>query len=125
MHVEIHIPGDERIDALRLYIQRRLSSALGPDTDGARRASVRISEFSGPTRGMSMTSCRVEVGVASLPGTVVAEAYEPNPYRAVDNAIERLSLSLHEEVRRKQTRPDVESAAPSRASKARAAWRSA
>lgn len=125
MHVDIHIPGAERIDALRLYIQRRLSSALGPDTDHARRASVRISEFSGPTRGMIMTSCRVEVEVASLPGSVVAEAYESNPYRAVDNAIERLSLSLHGGVRPTRTKPDVASAAPSRAPKARESWQSA
>jgi ribosome-associated translation inhibitor RaiA len=74
---------------------------------------------------MIMTSCRVEVEVASLPGTVVAEAYEPNPYRAVDNAIERLSLSLHGEVRRKPTRSDVGPATPSRASNAMASWQSA
>jgi ribosome-associated translation inhibitor RaiA len=108
MNVEVHIPGAERIESLRSHIQRRLHSRIGEHADRVRRVSVRLSEFCGPARGMVWTSCRVEVDDKSLPKALVAEALEENPYRAVDNAIERLSRSLVQEARRsdRTTRDD-------------------
>jgi ribosome-associated translation inhibitor RaiA len=99
MHVEVHIPGAERIDALRAHIQGQLLLAAGVDTARVRRASVRITEFCGPERGTVLTSCRIEADVESFPCTIVAEALEPNPHRAVDKAVERLSSSLRRDFR--------------------------
>jgi ribosome-associated translation inhibitor RaiA len=99
MQIEVLIPGAERIESLRSHIQRRLHSSIGQHADRVGRVSVRLSEFCGPERGSVWTSCRVEVVSESRPKAIVAEALEPNPYRAVDNAIERLRLLLREEAR--------------------------
>lgn len=99
MHVEVHIPGAERIDALRAHIQRQLLLAAGVDTARVRRASVRITELCGHGRGSVLTSCRIEADVESFPCTIVAEALEPNPHRAVDKAVERLSSALRRDFR--------------------------
>jgi ribosome-associated translation inhibitor RaiA len=100
MHIEVHIPGAERIESLRSYIQDRLHSSIGHHADRVGRVSVRLSEFCGPARGIVWTSCRVEVDGESLPKAIVAEALERNPYRAADKAIGRLTLLLREESRR-------------------------
>jgi ribosome-associated translation inhibitor RaiA len=98
MHVEVQIPGAERIESLRSHIQRRLHSSIGQHADRVRRVSVRLSEFCGPARGSIWTSCRIEAGDESLPKAIVAEAFEDNPYRAFDKAIDRLSHSLDREL---------------------------
>jgi hypothetical protein len=103
MHVEIDIPGADRIDAFRAHIQRQLRFAAGLSAAPVRRASVRITEFWGPESGTVLTSCRIEAEFESVPGAIVAEAQDPNPYRAVDKAIECLS-SL-----RRDLRPEADS----------------
>jgi len=107
MHVEVQIPGAEQIESLRSHIQRRLHSSIGQHADRVRRVSVRLSEFCGPARGSIWTSCRIEAGDESLPKAIVAEAFEENPYRAFDKAIDRLSHSLDRELVRSSRRtPD-------------------
>jgi ribosome-associated translation inhibitor RaiA len=98
MHVEVQIPGAERIESLRSHIRRRLHSSIGQHADWVRSVSVRLSEFCGPARGSIWTSCRIEAGDESLPKAIVAEAFEENPYRAFDKAIDRLSHSLDREL---------------------------
>ena len=51
MHVEIHIPGAERIESLRSHIERRLRSRIGRHGDQVRRVGVRLSELFGHERG--------------------------------------------------------------------------
>ncbi len=113
MHVEVHIPGAERIESLRSHIQRRLHSSIGQHADRVRRVSVRLSEFWGPARNSTWTSCRIEADDESLPKAIVAEAYEENPYRAFDKAIDRLSHSLDREL----VRPDRRTPDDSRVTK--------
>jgi hypothetical protein len=55
---------------------------------------VRLTEFSGPGKGTVLTSCRIEADVESFPYTLVAEALDPNPHRAVEQAVEHLISSL-------------------------------
>jgi ribosome-associated translation inhibitor RaiA len=102
MHLAVHIPGAERIESLRSYIERRLHSGVGPHAGRVRGVSVRLSELSGVERGIVLTACRVEAQVGLLPSTIVVEALESNPYRAVDTAVERLSVALAQEVRPRQ-----------------------
>jgi ribosome-associated translation inhibitor RaiA len=143
MHVEVHIPAAERIESLRSHIQRRLHSGIGQHADRVRRVSVQLSEFWGPARGSTWTSCRIEADDESLPKGIVAEAYEENPYRAFDKAIDRLSHSLDRALlgparrtpdagfakvesiaQRRRPRQDSETA-PSAVPKARRSWQSA
>jgi hypothetical protein len=49
MHVEVHIPGAERIEALRAHIQRQLLLAAGMDT--ARIAGLPCDSRSSPAPG--------------------------------------------------------------------------
>jgi hypothetical protein len=107
MLVEVHIPGADRIESLRSYIQRLIHSGIGEHADRVRGVSVRLSEFWGPTPGSVWTSCRIEVDDASLPSALVAAALEPNPYRAADSAIERLRLLLREARRPGRTTPEA------------------
>jgi hypothetical protein len=99
MHLEVHIPGAERVEWLRSYIERRLHSGVARYAGRVGAVSVRLSELCGDETGIVLTACRVEAEVGPLPSTIVVEALEPNPYRAVDTAIERLSVALAQELR--------------------------
>jgi ribosome-associated translation inhibitor RaiA len=102
MLIKVRIPGAERVESLRSYIERRLHSSVGLHADRVRAVSVRLSEFCGQERGTILTACRVEADVGFLPSAIVAQALEPNPYRAVEKAIERLRVALDQEVRPRQ-----------------------
>lgn len=94
MRMEIEIPGADRIDALRSYIRRQLVSKVAPHGHRLQRVCVRLSEYCGTTAGAVLTKCRLEADISPSGETVVHEALEPNPYRAVDKATEALSVSL-------------------------------
>jgi ribosome-associated translation inhibitor RaiA len=97
IRTEIEIPGADRIDSLRCYIRQQLAAKFAPHAHRLRRVSVRLSEYCGTTRGMVLTKCRLEADINPSGKTVVHEALEPNPYRAVDKATDALSGSLGRE----------------------------
>ena len=97
MLMEIEIPGADRIDSLRAYIRKQLSSRVAPHAHRPRRVSVQLSEYCGATRGSVLTKCRLEADISPSGKTVVHEALEPNPYLAVDKATEALGVCLESE----------------------------
>jgi hypothetical protein len=94
MRIDVHIPGAELFESLKAHAVGRIVAAVASLSARRPQASVRLSEFVGDGRGAVLTACRIEVSAETLPDVVVGEAVAANPYRAIDEATERLVVAL-------------------------------
>jgi hypothetical protein len=95
MKMDIHIPGADRIESLRLYIRHQVDTELGRHAERLSGVTVLLSEYWGPEKGVVVTKCRIEADLGTLGSKLAREAMDSNPYRAVDRATEAIRLSLN------------------------------
>jgi hypothetical protein len=98
MHIDVHIPGADLLESIRSHVVSRVRSGVGALSSRVHRVSVRLSEFCGAGRGAVLTACRIEAMVEPMPNAIVADVVAPNPYRAVNEAVETFIHMLRTEV---------------------------
>ncbi len=92
MSLEIRAQNIEISDALRTYIDRRLSFALRKFTDRLSRVTVRLADLNGPRGGIDKR-CQISADVR-ISQAVSLQAVDADLYAAIDRAAGRLERSL-------------------------------
>lgn len=104
MRITVHGRNIEVSDALREYVQFRLSFALGRFESRVARATVRLTDVNGPRGGVDKR-CRILVALGSA-GSLATEDTDPNLHTAIDRAAGAAGVAVARalERRREQAR---------------------
>jgi ribosomal subunit interface protein len=92
MQLEIQARDFQLTEALRAYIERRLSFALSSRYEQIQRIVVRLSDING-TRGGIDKRCQIQVKLPRL-RDIVIEDTESDLYVAIDRATDRVSRTV-------------------------------
>jgi ribosomal subunit interface protein len=105
MQIEIQARGFTLTQALRDYVERRLSFALSARYTHINRIRARLSDINGP-RGGDDKRCQIQI---ILPGhsPVIVEDTESNLYVAIDRASERARRTLTRRLARQRDKDRV------------------
>ena len=114
MRVTIQSSGFDITDALRSYIEQRLTTALGWARHHMRKLAVSLSDINGPRGGVDKR-CRIQVKLAGG-RDIIIEDVEADLYAAIDRAAERADRAVVRQVERARqfapTRPPAGSVIP-------------
>lgn len=94
MQVAMHVGNADLLDAVSLYVERRLRFALGRFGGRVGEVTVRI-EANGP----SESRCRISTEVLPF-GRVAAEESDPDLFAAIDRATGRIGRLFGRELER-------------------------
>ncbi len=95
------VHGLDRSPTLRDHVRERLGLKVGKFATNISRVSVRLDDLSGPV-GKPTISCTIKVMLNGLE-PVVVEAREPDPWAAVDVAIEQVQRAVSRALSRRRT----------------------
>lgn len=98
MRVAIQSSGFEMTNALRLYTEHRLATALGWARGHLRKLAVWLSDVNGPRGGVDKR-CKIQVQLDSG-REVIIEEREADLYAAIDRAAERADRAVVRQVER-------------------------
>jgi len=100
MQIDIQARNFSLTEALREYIQRRVSFALSTRDEHIQRIKVRLSDINGP-RGGRDKCCQIQVVLPQL-ADVVIEDTELNMYVAIDRAMDRTGRTVNRKLARQR-----------------------
>lgn len=101
MRMGILARGMSLSEAIRLYAQRRLRTALGRYRDALASVQVRLSDINGPRGGIDK-HCVIEVRGPALVPIVVRER-DSDLYAAIDRAAARIDRTVARRLSRTRT----------------------
>jgi ribosome-associated translation inhibitor RaiA len=90
-------------DEHREYIARKLGMKLGKFVSSIERITVRLSDTNGPKGGHDQ-KCQIKVVLSGLPSVVVNET-DATLLRAVDRAIDAVTIAVRRRVQRRRLKP--------------------
>lgn len=99
----IRVMADAIDDDDRNYIARKLGMKLGKFVSSIERITVRLSDSNGP-KGGDDQECQIKVVLSGLPSVVVNETDSALP-RAIDHAIDAVTIAVGRRVQRRRLRP--------------------
>ena len=100
MQIDIQARNFSLTEALREYIQRRVSFALSTRDEHIQRIKVRLSDINGP-RGGRDKCCQIQVVLPQL-ADVVIEDTELDMYVAIDRAMDRTGRTVNRKLARQR-----------------------
>lgn len=92
MRVELKVCNTDLADALRGYIEQRVSLVLGRFGEQVARARVKVSGLNGP-RGGTKKSCRISADLKRF-GRVAVQETDLDLHAAIDRAASRVGRLL-------------------------------
>ena len=101
MRMGILARGIALTEAIRLYAQRRMKTALGRYREALESVQVRLTDVNGPRGGIDK-HCVIEVRGPSLVPIVVRER-DADLYTAIDRAAERVDRTVARRLSRNRT----------------------
>lgn len=102
MQLDIRKTNMQWSDALAHYTERRIHQGLDRLTDRVRSVLVRMADVNGP-RGGDDKRCFVCVRLASG-HEIMSNGLDACPYRAVDDAVNRLKRNVRDRMKRNRDR---------------------